>query len=169
LSVLYNLTGTATYGVDYTNKPPQAASVVIPKGKTNLIIVVYPKDDTLPEGPETVTLALSNKPSYLIGSVANATITINDNESVQPSIAAIVSLRTGSPMTQSRGHRNDAADAQKNPAALSVRNQFTETTWVWRIRGADHGIAFVTFHEDRTLTGHGITASSSGLFTVAGD
>jgi hypothetical protein len=80
LKVFYTLGGTATYGSDYTNKPPLATSVSIPAGKTNVVITVFPKDDVIAESFETVTLTLSSRPTYTIGSPVNATVTISDND-----------------------------------------------------------------------------------------
>jgi len=70
-------TGTATPNVDYvaTN-----ALVTFIDGQTNAFITVYPIDDTLAEGNETVPLQLS-APSGGAGlGLANATLTIVDND-----------------------------------------------------------------------------------------
>jgi uncharacterized protein (TIGR02145 family) len=53
--VHYTVGGTATRGVDYPDIPD---SLVIPPGQLNAQIVINPISDGIPEGPETVVLAI---------------------------------------------------------------------------------------------------------------
>lgn len=78
LTVSYQLTGTASNGVDYTNL---TATVTIPATESSAVIFIEPLFDGLFEGDETVTLTLTQigdgyfiKPGF-----ASATLTIMDN------------------------------------------------------------------------------------------
>jgi hypothetical protein len=87
LTVYYSLDGTAENGVDYRRLE---RSVVIPAGAWNAHIVVFPLDDRLIEGTETVIATLDPiaciaafQPSpdcYLIGDPAKAVAYIRDND-----------------------------------------------------------------------------------------
>lgn len=41
-------------------------------------------------------------------------------------------------------------------------------TWEVNLAGADQGIAYVTFEEDRDFTAYGVSAKSAGVFTLSG-
>ena len=73
LTVSYSVGGTATPGIDYVALP---GAVTIPAGASAALILVTPLQDTVPESPETVTLTLSQSPSYAVGIPANATVTV---------------------------------------------------------------------------------------------
>jgi hypothetical protein len=64
LIVHYEISGTASNGVDYVALP---GSVSIPGGKRTAQIVVAPIDDNRPEGIETVALTLQPSPDYAVG------------------------------------------------------------------------------------------------------
>ncbi len=78
LIVDFTATGTATSGADYV---AIGSSTMIPAGQASATVNVTPIDDSLLEGDETVILTLAQSASYAIGSPANATITIADDES----------------------------------------------------------------------------------------
>lgn len=61
----------------------------IPAGQASLEIHLNAIDDTLAEGPETVTLDLVPQASYVIDGSASATITIEDNDSTLPSVTLL--------------------------------------------------------------------------------
>ncbi len=84
LSVLFSITGTAINGVDYA---ALSSPVVIPAGQASVSFAVTPVDDALAEPLETVVVALATGANYLIGLPNNATITIEDNDNLLPSIA----------------------------------------------------------------------------------
>src|SRR5262249_47351485 len=65
LTVNFATSGTATNGTDYDTIP---SSVTIPANAASAIVTIKPKDDTQVEGPETVTLTLSNSSAYTVGS-----------------------------------------------------------------------------------------------------
>ena len=75
LVVNYNLSGTATNGVDYTTL---SGTVTIPAGAASTRISVSPKADTLLEGDESVILTLTDSISYDVGNPGAATLTIRD-------------------------------------------------------------------------------------------
>lgn len=77
LTVFYTVSGTATNGVDYR---ALKGRVKIPAGKDSTTITVAPIDDSIPEGTETVVLTLSAETTYGISGVANATVSILDND-----------------------------------------------------------------------------------------
>ena len=77
LTVFYTVSGTATNGVDYRTLKGR---VKIPAGKDSTTITVAPIDDSIPEGTETVVLTLSAETTYGISGVANATVSILDND-----------------------------------------------------------------------------------------
>ncbi len=75
LSVVLDVSGTATPGADYTALP---ASVVIPSGAASIGIQVAPLPDSLAEGSETVVLTIAPANDYWPGTPASATVTIAD-------------------------------------------------------------------------------------------
>jgi len=76
LTVFYTASGSATHGADYS---ALSGHVTIPAGSTSATITILPIDDTLFEGPESVTLNLAADPDYTIG-LDQATVTIVDDE-----------------------------------------------------------------------------------------
>jgi uncharacterized protein YjiK len=60
--------------------PALTGVVTIPSGQSSADIIITPVDDSLFEGPETVTLTLFDTGSYDVGSPLTATVTIADND-----------------------------------------------------------------------------------------
>ena len=85
LMVYYNVSGTATSGVDYS---PLSGSVFIPGGANSADIVLTPLGDNLLEGDESVTLSLTNNVSYNVGTPGSATLFIEDKSRPYVSITA---------------------------------------------------------------------------------
>ena len=85
LTVNYSVTGTASSGSDYT---ALITSVVIPAGEANVAVVVTPLDDTIHEDDETVILTATSGTGYAVGSPAEATVTISDNDLPGVSVTA---------------------------------------------------------------------------------
>jgi hypothetical protein len=88
LSVLYEIGGTASNGVDYA---PLPGIVLIPAGHRTAEIKIMPIDDALPERIETVVLALASSPSvsnaspaYVVGQPRRAAAIIVDNDQPRP-------------------------------------------------------------------------------------
>ncbi len=72
------LTGSATANVDYLATNGLVSFV---DGQTNAFITIYPLDDVLTEGNETVPVQLFNPSAGATLGLANATVTIVDNDS----------------------------------------------------------------------------------------
>lgn len=95
LTVNIALSGTATYGADYTldTDLSTAVSITIPAGTNSVTYEFHALNDSLVEGPETATLTLLDDdgnytaPTYALASLAEATITILDDDvSPQPTV-----------------------------------------------------------------------------------
>ena len=91
LVVYYNVSGTATSGLDYV---PLSGSVILPAGASSADIVLTPLDDNLLEGDESVILALTNNASYNVGTPGSATLFIHDKS--KPSITITTTADTAS-------------------------------------------------------------------------
>lgn len=85
LAVNFSLTGSAVNGTDYS---PLSTTATIPAGSNSVTVKVEPIDDTIVEGDETVILTLSESAGYTIGPPNTATVTIKDNDSPPPPVAA---------------------------------------------------------------------------------
>jgi uncharacterized protein len=84
LTVNFAVSGSATSGSDYTTPGSFATnSIVIPAGASSVDIAIAAIDDTIVEPVEDVSLILSTSASYNLGA-ANATVTINDNDTSVP-------------------------------------------------------------------------------------
>lgn len=68
--------GSAEAGNDYWSLP---SSVLFGQGVSRIFVVVEPKDDALPDAPETVTLAVAQEPAFLLGPYAPS-LAIADDE-----------------------------------------------------------------------------------------
>jgi hypothetical protein len=77
LSVNLTVGGTATAGKDYDGA---ANLVVIPAGKTNVLLTLSPIDDSDVEGDETIIVTVAAGPGYAVGATPTATVTIKDND-----------------------------------------------------------------------------------------
>jgi uncharacterized protein YjiK len=94
LTVVYTIAtgaGQATAG-DYA--PALTGSQIIPAGAAFVDVTITPVDDTLAEGPETLTLTLSDTGSYDVGAAASATVTIQDNDAANQAPTAVALLNT---------------------------------------------------------------------------
>lgn len=91
-----NLSGTAKDDVDFRLEPPLSRgsnSLEFLPGSNTLAIAVTALNDSLGEGPESVTMTLYEDPAYALQTFAEATLTILDDDSLVPptiSIAAEV-------------------------------------------------------------------------------
>ncbi len=74
LTIDFNLAGTATNGVDYSNI---ATQVVIPANDTATSITINPLADGIPEGIETITFSVTNT-VCTTSSTSTVTIYLND-------------------------------------------------------------------------------------------
>jgi len=88
LTVHYQISGTASNGVDYAELP---GMVSIPAGQRIAPILVVPLDDAVPERIETVVLTVYElplasplPPPYTVGKPARAAAIIVDNDQPRP-------------------------------------------------------------------------------------
>lgn len=95
LAVTFDTSGNASAG-DYT--PALGASVLIPAGASFVDITITPVDDSTAEGPETLTLTLTDGAQYDLGTPAAATVTIADNDAALTLISAIQGAGSTSPL-----------------------------------------------------------------------
>ncbi len=123
LTVHYQVTGTASNGVDYVTLP---GSVTLPSGKLSTNLVVRPFDDTLVESNETVVVTLSEAvciynvfplppECYLLGEARQASAVIIDNDHLtnQP---PVVSLRSPTNNSIFLGPLNIPVEAEASDA-----------------------------------------------------
>ncbi|MGB7219547.1 MAG: Calx-beta domain-containing protein, partial [Vicinamibacterales bacterium] len=83
LTVNVTRSGSATAGLDYTDF---SSSLSIPAGQASVTVTVIALADVLDEGPETVQITL-NSGSYIVGTPASATVTINNSA---PTLVTVV-------------------------------------------------------------------------------
>jgi hypothetical protein len=102
LTVSFAVGGSASPSADYA---PLSGSVAFAPGAAEAVVVVTAVDDSLLEGPETVTLTLQPGPGYRLAVVDTATITILDDE--RPSVSIRVS-------------DGEASEAGPNPGAFEI-------------------------------------------------
>jgi alpha-tubulin suppressor-like RCC1 family protein len=74
LTASYSVGGSATAGQDYA---ALQGSVTFPAGSTAVSITVRPMADSVVEGNETVTLALTGTSRYILGTQRSASVTIS--------------------------------------------------------------------------------------------
>ncbi|MDR3459707.1 MAG: Calx-beta domain-containing protein [Verrucomicrobiae bacterium] len=87
LIVNYNLSGTASNGVDYA---ALSGTVTIPAGAAAANIFVSPLNDALPDGDETVTISITNTVNYDVGTPGSATLFIRDGQKPTVDISATI-------------------------------------------------------------------------------
>ncbi|MBA4388411.1 MAG: hypothetical protein C0404_10555 [Verrucomicrobia bacterium] len=85
LTVKYAMSGTASNGSDYNLL---SGSVSIPATGTVTYVAVTPKDDTLVEGTETVTMTLQTNAAYATGT-SSGSVTLYDDE--KPEVTLVTS------------------------------------------------------------------------------
>lgn len=91
LTVPYTVAGTATAGTDYV---ALIGTATFPAGAAETTVTVTPIDDALLEGPEDVEMTIDAGPGYVVGALARATLTIQDDE--RPAVTITVSDATAS-------------------------------------------------------------------------
>lgn len=123
----YTLGGTATGGADYT-KP--SALLTFSSGLNTTNLVITPIDDSLAEGPETITATLAPSPNYTIGTNASATAMIADNESdgTQTLVVSRTSLNVPESGSASFTVSLGAAPAASTTVATAFQSGDTDLT-----------------------------------------
>jgi hypothetical protein len=81
LTVLYDLGGSATNGVDYV---PLPGSLVVPAGQRRAQITIVPLDDGVPDINSTVVLKLAGSTNYVLGYPRSAAALILDGKGRPP-------------------------------------------------------------------------------------
>ena len=99
LTVNLAMSGMATNGSDYSTI---ASTATFAAGSATALVNLNVIDDTLAEGTETAILNLIAGEGYLLGSSANATVTIADNEAARPVVTILATdpsaaEKTGTP------------------------------------------------------------------------
>ncbi len=97
LAVTVYLSGTADNGRDYTldlNLVGGGSTnlIVIPAGASSVPISFHTINDSQIEGPETVSLTIREDPGYVPGYPGEATITILDDDALNPPGVSVVAL-----------------------------------------------------------------------------
>lgn len=92
LTVNFSVGGTAQFSSDYNKSgsgtfSASTGTVVIPQGASSVSINVDPSIDVIPEDDETVAITITSSPSYAVGSSDSAVGTIEDDDSVEVSVA----------------------------------------------------------------------------------
>ncbi len=82
----------APYALSGTDFSSIGTSVVIPAGQASVPVVINPVDDTLAEGMEIVRMTVSSNAAYILDSLTQATVKINDND--QPTVTLTVTDAT---------------------------------------------------------------------------
>jgi hypothetical protein len=84
LLVTYTIGGTAVNGIDYN---AVSDFVVIPAGAFSATRTLTPKDDSLSEGTESISISLTNTPYYSAAPATSVVVTLLDDEPVPPSLS----------------------------------------------------------------------------------
>ena len=135
-------------GSDYT--PVLNGSVTIAAGQSFVDITTMPVDDLLVEGPESISLTLTNSSTYSLGNTA-ATVTITDND-----------LATAAPSIQEAASTTPFLNlpAAGSGAASGVINDPTDPAQTL-------GIDFVIADADTDVNSLTVTVSSSNSSVVS--
>jgi N-acetylneuraminic acid mutarotase len=78
LSVAYNVSGSATNGVDYE---ALSGMTTFEAGKSTATILITPKEDSAVEGTEHILISINPGAGYSLGATLNADVPILDNDS----------------------------------------------------------------------------------------
>ncbi len=85
LTVHYQVSGTATNGVDYSTL---SGTAIIPAGSSSILVPIAAIDDGDVEGDETITATISPDSGYIVGTSSNGTIKIADDDPIKVTITA---------------------------------------------------------------------------------
>ncbi|MEH2324403.1 MAG: M10 family metallopeptidase C-terminal domain-containing protein [Nostoc sp.] len=92
LTVNYDITGTATFNIDYTQQGAASfkattGTITFAAGSTTKTLTINPTADIAVESNETVSLTLATGTGYAIGTTTAVTGTITNDDSASPSSA----------------------------------------------------------------------------------
>ncbi len=171
LPVQYSLTRTTETTGSTTE---QTSIVIIPAGQSSTEVVIAPVDDDIPEGLETIELAIIDTADYDLSTESVATITITDNDantngrSEGPDLAISI---TDAP--------DQAREANLLTYTLTVINEgdraatdiVVENTLPFGFRTTDIGAGNFTASQTGnviTFTGGSLDAGANAMLTIAG-
>ncbi len=163
LTVNFTLSGTATYGVDYSlsgatvnSGDPSATTltgtVSLPASASAATLLVTPVDDTTVEASETIIVTLAAGTGYSVGSPASATANLADNDSSENHAPVIVSGPLATVLDRSATLLVSASDADSGDTL----------TYTWE---KVSGPGSVSVTPNGNSAAHDATAS----FSAAGD
>jgi len=126
LTVKYDVTGTATSGIDYR---VLSGSVTILAGSAMATITVTPIDDTVVEAPETVIAKISANDAYTIGTQNSAKVTITSDD-VLPTITSFTptSGEEGTVVTINGTNLTGTTAVKFNGTATTIITNVTATS-----------------------------------------
>jgi hypothetical protein len=139
ITVGYTIGGTATNGTDYTSL---SGSIAVAKNSSQALITVTPKEDTVEEGAESVTLTLKPGTGYTLGSATVASSVIHDNDGTGKPVVSL---------TASDAHAGEPSD----PGAIAITRS-----------GSDTGALVVAYAVTGTATTGTDVQTLSGLATI---
>ena len=159
LTVHYSVAGTATPGTDYA---PLPGVVTIDAGAASEVVPVTPIDDLAVESNESVIVALTPDPNYVLGSGGAAVTIVSDD---QPSDLTVTTL-TG-PTTAGAGGQITVTDTTKNQGQGS--SAASATGFYLSLNTTINATDFNLGTRDVPVLAAGITNSASTTFTVPSD
>jgi len=184
VTVNFAVSGTAAAN-DYASL---GTGVVIPAGQTSATLTVTPTNDTVFEGSETVIVTLASGTGYTLGTPANATVTIADNDSAPSATIAATTANaaeggaTGQFTVTLSNASNSATTVNYtvNGTATSDSDYTALTGSVTIAAGSTNGTIAVTAVDDNVFegsetvvatlasgTGYTVGATNSGTVTIA--
>ena len=131
---------TAIMGQDYILQ--NAGQVVIPAGMQSGILIVSIIDDNTPEATKSVSLTISNAVNATVGSVAQYSLSLMDNDAATPPPAAlpIASFSMASASVSEAQANYSVAVTLDKPAPAPVTISFS-SQGVGAVQGVDYTIA----------------------------
>ncbi len=97
LTIFYTLSGNASNdGTDFTATPGLFGQVTIPAGQASVSVMIAPRDDSVAEADETLTITVNADTRFRLPTGgSSATVTIRDNEPVVSVTAATATAAEG--------------------------------------------------------------------------
>jgi gliding motility-associated-like protein/uncharacterized repeat protein (TIGR01451 family) len=132
IAVNYNVTGTATAGIDYN---ALSGTVSIANGASTGTVNVVPINDTTIETNETVILTLATSPNYTVGTPNNASVTIVSDDTNIARITASDAVAAESNGAVATGEFTVSLSAPNNTGSSMTVNYVVSGT---AINGTDY-------------------------------
>src|SRR5215471_17983137 len=170
LTVSYTISGSDS-NADYTPELNGVATIVA--GQSFVDITIIAVEDTLIEGPETLTLTLGDSGSYDVGTPANATVNIVDNAAGVPPFLGVAAgdADTSSAVLWTRVNQQAAVPVH---AQVSTSSDFTGTVMSfakmsdpakdYTVKLVANGLAPGTRYYYRFVKDNSVEMSGTGTF-----